>query len=78
MVRLQGEALPRVFEERTGGEFRLLVRADLERARELAARFVCPPEWQETVMLLEGRKVGSAIFIFILFCFPWPQLSCRR
>jgi hypothetical protein len=74
MLPLQGDALPRVFEERTGGEFRVLVRADLERARELAARFVCPPEWQESVMLLEGRKVGQLFFVFFFFVsFPWTS-----
>ncbi len=48
-----------MLEERTGGEFRVLVRADLERARELAPRFACPAAWHECVMLLEGRRVNG-------------------
>jgi hypothetical protein len=55
----QGDGLVKLLEERTSGDFRVLSRGDMERARVAATEFRCGEEWQDKIMLLDNRQAVS-------------------
>ena len=46
-----------LLQSRTSGEFRVLARGDLEKARAISVEFPCSEEWQDKIVLLDRRQV---------------------
>lgn len=56
VLNLVGDGFEELVEQRISSKFADVLRADMDHARGLQAKFFCPEEWDQKVMLLESRQ----------------------